>query len=149
MKHLFTLRILFLCIFAALGMRVSAEIIEYQDDDLMYKLNTETQTAELECTFTLNLRNETDNYIYKLFKEWSMLGYDVRTGQRHLKKDYVADWLKVSIANRNGDIYKEVIFKDVMINEGVGGLGEYDYDQAEAQTITVKFVSDWWQDIDA
>ena len=28
-------------------MRVSAEIIEYQDDDLMYKLNTETQTAEL------------------------------------------------------------------------------------------------------
>ena len=105
--------------------------------------------AELECEFTLNLRNETDNYIYKLFKEWSMLGYDVRTGQRHLKKDYVADWLKVSIANRNGDIYKEVIFKDVMISEGVGGLGEYNYDTADAQTITVKFVSDWWQDIDA
>ena len=78
-----------------------------------------------------------------------MLGYDVRTGQRHLKKDYVADWLKVSIANRNGDIYKEVIFKDVMISEGVGGLGEYNYDTADAQTITVKFVSDWWQDIDA
>ena len=47
MKHLFTLRILFLCIFAALGMRVSAEIIEYQDGDLMYELNTETLAAEI------------------------------------------------------------------------------------------------------
>ena len=100
--------------------------------------------AELEVEFTLNLRNETDNYLYKLFRAWAKLGYDISTGERHLKKDYVADWLKVSVGNRAGDIYHEIVFKDVMINGDITGLAEYNYDTADAQTLTVKFVSDWW-----
>ena len=102
--------------------------------------------AELECEFTLNLRNGTDNYIYRLFKEWSMLGYDVRTGQRHLKKDYVADWLRVCIANRARDIIKEVVFKDVMLKGGVEGLGSLEYSSTDAVNLTVHFVSDWWRE---
>lgn len=103
-------------------------------------------SVQLELELSLNLRNETDNYVYKLFRAWNKLGYDLSTGERHLKKDYVADWLKVSIGNRAGDIYQEVVFKDVMLIEGVGGLAEYNYDTADAQTITVKFASDWWQE---
>ena len=105
--------------------------------------------AEIECEFTLNLRNETDNYIYKLFKAWAALGYDIRTGQKHLKKDYVAQWLKASMANRAGDIIKEVVFKYVMLADGVSGFDELNYDTDTALQITVKFVSDWWQDVDA
>jgi hypothetical protein len=55
--------------------------------------------AEISVKLSLNLRNETDNYIYKLFRAWAALGYNVNTGARHLKKDYCADFLKVSIAN--------------------------------------------------
>lgn len=102
--------------------------------------------AELEVEFTLNLRNETDNFLYKLFRAWARLGYDISTGERHLKKDYVADWLKVSVGNRAGDIYHEVVFKDVMMMEGPGGLAEYNYDTADAQNLTVKFCSDWWKE---
>lgn len=102
--------------------------------------------AEISIDLTLNLRNKTDNYIYKLFKEWAMLGYDIRTGQKHLKKDYCADFLKVSVANAEGDIYHEVVFKDVMMNGGVEGIDELNYDTADAQQITVKFISDWWQE---
>lgn len=103
--------------------------------------------AEIEVTLNLNLRNDVDNYIYKLFRAWAALGYDVSNGTRHLKRDYCADFLKVSIANPNGDIFHEVVFKDVMINgELGGGFEDLDYDSADALEMTVKFVSDWWKE---
>jgi hypothetical protein len=105
--------------------------------------------AEITVELSLNLRDETDNYIYKLFKAWAKLGYDIATGERHLKKDYCADFLKVCIANRKGDIYQEVIFKDVMMNGGPTGLNDLDYESADALSLSVKFVSDWWKDITA
>ena len=106
-------------------------------------------SAELEVKFSLNLRNGTDNFIYKLFKAWSRLGYDINTGAKELKKDYVADWLEIKIANRKGDVYEDVVFKDVMLADSIDGLNEYNYDTREAQELTVKFKSDWWTDVDA
>ena len=102
--------------------------------------------AEISVDLSLNLRNDVDNYIFKLFKAWAALGYDLSTGERHLKKDYTADFLKVSIANRAGDIYHEIVFKYVMMNGGVEGFDELNYETAEALQISVKFVSDWWQE---
>lgn len=105
--------------------------------------------VDLEVTFSLNLRNGTDNYILKLFRAWAALGYDINTGKRSLKKDYCAEWLKVSIANREGDIYQEVVFKDVMISGPLGANGEYDYTADDATELTVKFRSDWWEEVNA
>lgn len=102
--------------------------------------------AEIGITFSLNLRDDTDNYIYKLMRAWAALGYDINTGARSLKRDYCADWMEVSIANRAGDIYQDVIFKDVMMADSVTGLDEYNYDTAEAAQLETKFVSDWWTD---
>lgn len=103
--------------------------------------------AEIDVTLNLNLRNKTDNYIYKLFRAWAALGYDQNTGERHLKKDCCAEFLKISIANQAGDIYREIIFKDVMINGDIAGSQEdLDYDSADALELTVKFVSDWWKE---
>lgn len=102
--------------------------------------------AEISVDLSLNLRNDVDNYIFKLFKAWAALGYDLSTGERHLKKDYCADFLKVSIANRAGDIYHEIVFKDVMMNGGVEGFDELNYETADALQISVKFVSDWWKE---
>lgn len=103
--------------------------------------------SEFSIDFSLNLRNKTDNYILKLFKAWANLGYDISTGERHLKLDYCSDWLKISQANRNGDIWRDVIFKDVMMNGSIDGLSDLDYESSDAQQITVKFVSDWWDDL--
>jgi hypothetical protein len=102
--------------------------------------------AEISVTLSLNLDEAKDNYIYNLFKAWSKLGYNIATGSRHLKKDYCADFLKVSIANREGDIYHEVVFKDVMMDGGPEGIDELNYESTEAQTLTVKFISDWWKE---
>lgn len=106
-------------------------------------------SAELTVTFALNLRNGTDNFIYKLFKAWSRLGYDINTGEKQLKKDYCADWLRVKIANRAGDVFEDVIFKDIMLKGNIEGPGTYDYNSDEPIELTVKFASDWWNDRDA
>ena len=94
--------------------------------------------------FALNLREAKDNFIYKLFKEWNALGYDIRTGERALKKDYVAEWLKIVIANREGDVYREIIFHDVMMRMDNNGQQDLDYSTGEAgDNLTVVFRSDW------
>lgn len=102
--------------------------------------------AELEIEFSLNLRNGTDNYIAKLLRAWAALGWDLNTGKRVLKKDYCADWLKVSIANRAGDIFQEIVFKDVMMNGAVDIDGGLDYTADDAVVAKAKFVSDWWEE---
>ena len=105
--------------------------------------------ANIEIEFSLNLRSETDNYILKLFRAWAGLGHDIATGTRSLKKDYCAEWLKVSIANRKGDVYQEITFKDIMINGPLEFDGGLDYTADDALTLKVKFVSDWWTEIQA
>lgn len=103
-------------------------------------------SAKLEVEFSLNLRNGTDNYILKLFRAWAALGYDIATGKRSLKKDYCAQWLKVAVANREGDIFQEIVFKDVMINGALEYDGGLDYTADDALVLKVKFVSDWWDE---
>lgn len=106
-------------------------------------------SAEITVKFSLNLRNGVDNYIYKLFKAWNKLNYDIATGEKSLKTDYTADFMRIVIGNRAGDIYREVIFKDIMINGPIEGMGEtLDYTQGgEVMELTVKFKSDWWQEM--
>jgi hypothetical protein len=104
-------------------------------------------SAEIGIDFTLNLRNGNDNYIYKIFREWAALGYNINTGERHLKKDYVAPYMQVLIANRQGDVYHKIVFKDIIMNGGVEGIDELNYDSGEAVTVSVKFVSDWWEEV--
>lgn len=105
-------------------------------------------SAEISVDFSINLRNGVDNYIYKLFKAWARLGYNINTGERTLKKDYCAPWMRLSIANQAGDIYREIIFKDIMISGPIDGMGEYEYSNSEVKQITVKFKSDWWKEVE-
>ena len=104
---------------------------------------------DLDITMAINLRNSTDNYVYKLLRAWNRLGYDLRTGESALKKDYVADWLKVVVANKAGDIFKEIIFKDVMLVDGLEGFDELDYSSEDIVEMNFKLRSDWAEDIDA
>ncbi len=104
---------------------------------------------EPEIELNLNLREATDNYVFKLFKAWASLAYDIQTGARTMKTDHVADFLRVIQYNRAGDIFREVIFHDVMLT-GVTGFEDYDYGGgSEAPMLTVKFRSDWADEVNA
>ena len=105
-------------------------------------------TATITIKLSLNLRNAIDNYIYKIFRAWSKLGYDIATGERSaLKTDYTADFLQISVGNRVGDIYRRVVFKDVMLNSINGGMSDLDYTStSEAMEMEITLKSDWWDD---
>ena len=104
-------------------------------------------SAEITVNFSLNLRNGTDNYIYKLFKAWAKLNYDIATGNKSLKTDYTADWMRILVGNRAGDVYRKIVFKDVMLAGPIEATDEYNYDtNSEVVQLAVKFKSDWWQE---
>ena len=52
------------------------------------------------------------------------------------------------IHNRAGDIYKQVTYHDVILTE-VSGVGSFDYTDTNLKTLSIKFKSDWADDIDA
>lgn len=106
----------------------------------------DTSAADISVVLSLNLRDATDNYVYKLFKAWKNLNYDLETGTIVIKKDYVADWLRICIANRAGDVIREIVFKDVMLKGSIEGMSDLDYSNNEAGQITVHFTSDWWKE---
>ena len=66
-----------------------------------------------------------------------------------MKKDYCADWLKVSIGNRAVDIFREIVFHDVMFYGGLGAFSELEYQNNDALELEVKFVSDWATEVNA
>lgn len=101
--------------------------------------------AEITIEMNLNIRNVTDAYVLKVFKAWEKLGYDLATGYRTLKADYVADHLHVAEANRDGTIWRTVEFHDLLLVE-VTGLDDLDYTATDARLLTVKFRSDYWDE---
>ena len=104
---------------------------------------------EIEVKFTINLRNAIDNYIYELFRAWAALHYDIHTGAKDLKVGYTADWLSVAVGNRIGDVFHEVVFKDVFLGGDIQYISELNYDTGEPAELSVKFRSDWCKEVQA
>ena len=69
--------------------------------------------------------------------------YDLETGSEVLKKDYCCDWFKVLIGNRVGDVYREIIYHDVMLVDGLSSWSELNYDTNDPLELEIKFRSDW------
>lgn len=102
--------------------------------------------VEFSIKLNMNLRNGTDNYVYKLFKAWQRLGYNLRNGERHLTKDCTADWASVRVANQTGDVWEEIVMKDIMLVGDVKLFDSVDYSNSEALILEVKFRTDWWDE---
>lgn len=101
--------------------------------------------AEMTVVFNLNLRNVTDNWVLRIFKAWSQICYDVATGTRTLMRDYVSDLISISEANRDGTVWRNVVFHRGFPVE-VTGLDGLEYTNNEARKLSVKFRSDWWEE---
>lgn len=106
----------------------------------------DSTAADITIKFNLNLRNVTDNYVLRLFKEWARISYDMHNGTRALKADYVAERMTIAEANRDGTIWRAYAFYDVMVT-AIAGLGSLNYTSNEAQSLDVTFRSDYWEEI--
>ena len=105
----------------------------------------DSTTAEFTIVFNLNLRNVTDAYILNIFKKWGMLSYNIGNGHRALKADYVCGTMHINEANRDGTVWRQVVFKDVFIT-ALSGLDTLDYTSSEARQLTVGFRADYWEE---
>ena len=73
----------------------------------------------------------------------------METGERSIKDEYVADFLRVVQFNKRGDIYRDITYHDIMLME-VSGLDSAEYgDPTGIHELNIKFRSDWADDVDA
>jgi len=108
----------------------------------------DTTAADLTINFNLNLREVTDNYVLKVFMAWEKLSYDILDGSRTLKAQYICDNLHIAEANRDGTVWREYRFHNVMLT-GVTGLDDLDYSSNDARTLACTFRCDYWDyDVD-
>lgn len=105
----------------------------------------ENTYADITINFNLNIRNATDAYVLRIFKEWNKLGYDIQTGARRLMKDYIAPYLTIKEANRDGTIWREAKFQKVMLTS-MTGLETLNYENKDARKLTCVFRTDLWDE---
>ena len=101
--------------------------------------------AEITIDFNLNLRSVTDNYVLDAFMQWRNLNYNLGNGARYLKKDYVAPYIEIKMANRDGTVWRVVKLWDVMLIN-ITGLDGLDITANESPKLTCTFRSDYWDD---
>ena len=105
----------------------------------------ESTTAEFTIVFNLNLNNSNDAYVLDVFKAWGRLSYDIGNGHRALKKDYICKTMRIAEANRDGTVWREVVFGDIFIT-ALTGLETLDYNNSEARQLSVTFRADYWKE---
>ena len=101
--------------------------------------------ADITIDFNLNLRSVTDNYVLDAFMQWRNLNYNLGNGARYLKKDYVAPYIEIKMANRDGTVWRVVKLWDVLLTD-VKGLDALDINANESPKLQCTFRSDYWDD---
>lgn len=101
--------------------------------------------AEITIDFNLNLRSVTDNYVLNAFMQWRNLNYNLGNGARYLKKDYVAPFIEIKMANRDGTVWRVIKLWDVMLTN-ITGIDTLDITTNESPKLQCTFRSDYWDD---
>jgi hypothetical protein len=102
-----------------------------------------TTAADITVTFSLNLNDANENYIYNTFRNWHKLIYDPLTGEMGLKKDYVGSMIIVQY-NRAGDIFRKITLKDVFPTGQPTFLDELSYETQDAAELSMTYRCDHW-----
>ena len=101
-------------------------------------------TNDLTLSFSLNLNDANELYVYKTIRDWFRVVYNPLTGEQGLKKDYVGT-LIVTNYNRKGDIFWQRTFHDCFPTGDIPELG-LDYGGGDKVDMDVQFRSDWWEE---
>ncbi len=103
-------------------------------------------SLELTVTYTLNLNDSRENYIYNMLRKWYDLIYNPQNGQSLTKKDY-ADGSRMTIIehDRDGAIWRKIVCFNFFPSTPPTGLNDDNYDSiSEAKTVSITFMVDDW-----
>lgn len=105
-------------------------------------------SLELTITFTMNLNNYHENYVYNMLRKWYDLIYNPKTGGQLTKSEYAGgSAMDIYEYDRNGSIWRHVKCHDFFPSTPPTGLNDDNYDSvAEAKTLSMTFIVDQWDE---
>ena len=103
-------------------------------------------SLELAITYTLNLNDAHENYIYTMLRKWYDLVYNPQNGQTLTKKEYAkGSILKILEHDRNGSIWRRITCFNFFPSTPPTGLNDDNYDSmGDAKTVSITFMVDDW-----
>jgi len=101
--------------------------------------------VEITIQFNLNLDNSNTPAILIFFKEWAKLMYNIATNQHSLKQDYVASTVTIREANRRGDVWRQIILKNVILT-AFSGLDTLSYESNNVRKLSVTLYADYYDE---
>jgi hypothetical protein len=103
-------------------------------------------SLELAITYTLNLNDHHQNYVYNMLRRWYNLIYNPQNGQTLTKKRYAGgSILVINEYDRSGDIWRRITCFDIFPSTPPTGLNEDNYDSmGDAKTVSITFIVDDW-----
>ena len=103
-------------------------------------------SLELTLTYTLNLNDSHQNYIYNLLRQWYNMIYNPQNGQLLTKKQYAGGSKMVIYEHdRNGAIWRQITCVDFFPSTPPTGLNDDNYDSVgDAKTVSITFMVDDW-----
>jgi hypothetical protein len=103
-------------------------------------------SLELTITYTLNLDNAHQNYIYNMLRKWYYLIYNPQTGRMLTKKQYAeGSVLEIVEHDRDGAIWRRIKCLNFFPSTPPTGMNEDSYDSmGDAKTVSITFMVDDW-----
>ena len=103
-------------------------------------------SLELTLTYTMNINDAQENYIYNMLRKWYDLVYNPQNGQTLVKKDYAGGSVMTILEHdRNGAIWRKVTCLNFFPSTPPTGLNEDNYDSTgDAKTVSITFIVDDW-----
>lgn len=120
--------------------------VKYLGTDVAYfDPKIQNTTIDFNITFNLNIRDGNDAFVYKLFKEWFSLMYDITTGVRAIKDMCCAENMTILEANRDGTVWRQIIMHNVFVT-AISGMNSLDYTSSDPRQLIIGFHADYWEE---
>ena len=125
---------------------VGTVIQKYKQADRVYAGVPDQTHLELNMTFSLNLNDANENYIYTTIRKWYNKIYNPANGAYGIKKDYCGSMVIVEY-NRDGSIWRKSTAINVFPTGQITGMGDRNIGSGnEANELSVTFNADCWDD---
>lgn len=98
--------------------------------------------TDLVLSFTVNLNETNDAYIYNMLRAWNDIVYNPLTGKQGLKKDYVGS-MSVHMTDKAGSIFREWSFPGIIPNSALTAV-TLDYTSTEIYSVSMTYRADQW-----
>ena len=130
------------------GVNPSVGIVsqKFKYAERMYAGGPDSTHLELAMTFSLNLNDSNENYIYTCLRQWCDIIYNPANGAMGLKSEYCGSMIILEY-NRDGSIWRKITCYNVFPNGQITGMGDRSYDDPNsANELSITFICDYWKE---